>query len=233
MVMAAPAMLIVAPRGMAMLWFSSFRFGRLASARLMGMLAAELRVKKAGYAALAQAGEDQRIGLRRMTKNTISGSPPAPRTACSRSAPPAGERSPSAWGAGLGKGGGYQAHDDADLGAQRINHRMTRVTACAVLQLAARCWRWRGAGQCKRRGPGGCRWLAQQRLDRVADDAAPRSAIPETPHPAPTLDPAADCSTSVLREPQAGGDGMTMAAARVPTRYSSSTGRMCVLSPGR
>jgi len=45
--MAAPAILIVAPRGMATPLVVGSRFRRWAIARLMGMLAAELRVKKA------------------------------------------------------------------------------------------------------------------------------------------------------------------------------------------
>jgi len=46
-VMAAPAMLMVAPSGMEIEYVSSWRPRRLASSRLIGMLAAELRVKNA------------------------------------------------------------------------------------------------------------------------------------------------------------------------------------------
>ena len=47
MVMAAPAMLMVAPKGMETEYFSSSRPSSLHSRRLTGILAAELRVKKA------------------------------------------------------------------------------------------------------------------------------------------------------------------------------------------
>lgn len=55
MVMAAPAMLMVAPKGMETEYFSSSRPSSLHSRRLTGILAAELRVKKANDAALLQA----------------------------------------------------------------------------------------------------------------------------------------------------------------------------------
>ena len=73
MVIAAPAMFTVAPTGMVTAYSSSLMPSFFDSARLTGMLAAELRVKNAVMPDSSRQRSTIGYGLRRVTANTSSG----------------------------------------------------------------------------------------------------------------------------------------------------------------
>jgi len=72
-VIAAPAMLTVAPTGIVTAYSSSLMPSLFASARFTGMFAAELRVKNAVMPDSSRQRRTIGYGFRRVTTNTIKG----------------------------------------------------------------------------------------------------------------------------------------------------------------
>jgi hypothetical protein len=196
------------------------------SAMFTGMLAAELRVKKAVHAALAQAGKHQRVRVPTdLPVTRAAGSAPAPPAACSRSAPPAVAHSPSS----APKAGGppaWKSHqtEDAEWSAKRITARTTRVTACRhVVDQRFGGFRGRGAAPAPdpRPRPGcRCSWRSSAHGIGLATTLISRprstSTMPDggviSPalrwSPAPALDGNRKLTTTAV----------TSAAAKVPSR---------------